>query len=395
VMGGSSGGGGGSGAVSYPAYMQDWHTTQLGLVATAMGSATSPYSGLSAYDPGTDLVAVDTAVGVFKTALDTINDHALYDTIYAQADSIIDATLAPTLYVPTTDVAAMSTVVSTFKSSVDALAYHTDFDTMSTAALSEANNAVSVNISSAIHDFSDALDTEYTGKLTPAFEGGMRDINAIMSSAFVLGTSLLATEKANKISKYGTDVTVAMLDKRIETYTKGIGTMAQMNKDKYDKLKEWATLSLEQKKTGIAANNDFTGIQFKQGDLINQAVSEMLRLFIQKVEFTRTYAALVSDTKRIKIAAENDEGLENKAIDVNDAKWALEKFQYGANMLAAIGGGTAQPPKMEGSQMARIIGSGLSGAAAGSMIGSRVDGDSGGGWGAVVGGIGGLLAGAM
>jgi hypothetical protein len=168
-----------------------------------------------------------------------------------------------------------------------------------------------------------------------------------------------------------------------------------MNKDRMDKYKEYTTLAVEQKRYGIVANNDYTGLQFKKGDLINQAVSEMLRLMIQKIEFTRALTALESDVKRIYIAAKNDEQLENKAIDVNDAKWDLETFIYGGNFLGSIGASAVQPQKMEGSTFAKIMGSGLSGASAGAMIGGALMGkdSSGPGWGAALGGIGGMLMG--
>jgi hypothetical protein len=290
--------------------------------------STSPYTGLAAYNPSAALSSVDTAVSKLYSEVGTLNDHALYDTIYTQAEAEIDGALG-------------SSVIS-------AAALNIDTYISSSAAISTATQA-----------FSDILDEEYSGKITPAFEGGMRDINSIMSSAFVLGTSLLATERANKVTKFTSELMLQDHSKRGDY----IMTLVQ-----------------------------------KRSDLVNQAVSEMLRLFVQKVEFTRVYAAMVADTKRIAIAALNDQQLEDKAIDVMDGKWDLETFQYGANMLAAIGGGTAQPSRMEGSQMARIVGGGLSGAAAGALIGSRIGDSSGGdygGIGALVGGLAGLAGGAM
>jgi hypothetical protein len=324
----SGGGGGGSGAVSYPAYMQDWHTIQLASISTCMATAqaASPYTGLAAYNPDTNLGAIDTAVGLFKTAYETIDSHDSYTTVSTDAGATANTVFG-------------ASVISTIAQDID--------DHIASSAVA----------STATQTFSDILDEEYSGKITPAFEGGMRDINSIMSSAFILGTSLLATERANKVAKFTSDILIQDHNNR--------------------------------------GSQILTLVQ-KRSDFVNQAVSEMLRLFVQKIEFTRTYAALISDTKRLAIAAKNDQQLEDKAIDVMDGKWDLETFQYGANLLASIGGGTAQPSRMEGSQMARIVGGGLSGAAAGSLIGSRVSDGGGGdysGMGALLGGIGGLLAG--
>jgi hypothetical protein len=439
--GGSSGGGGGSGAVSYPTYMQDWHTVQLAAISSVMATAqaNSPYTGLAAYNPATALSSVSAAISNLNAERQDINWSSSYSAAYSQAKLIISSVINPTLTSPATDLTAMSVTLSTLKVAVDALSPGSDYSTIDTVALSEAANVISVidastamsaslsaantalstNISTAIHDFSDALDTEYSGNLTPAFEGGMRDINAIMSSAFIIGNTLLASEKADKISRFGSELSSNMLGKKAEIYNQhmagtselykqamikkadiynqAVAIMAKMNEIKIDKLKEWAGASLDSRKVGITANNDYTSVQFRYGELFNQAVSEMLRLGIQRVEYARVYAAMVSDTKRIEIAAFADQQLEDKAIDVMDAKWDLESFQYGANLLASIGGGTAQPSRMEGSQMARIVGGALSGASAGALMGSRVSDSSGGdygGVGALIGGIGGLIAGA-
>ena len=88
--------------------------------------------------------------------------------------------------------------------------------------------------------------------------------------------------------------------------------------------------------------------------------------------------------KRIKIVAEKEELDMNTKIDESDALWDLEVFQHGANMLAAIGGGTANPKGKEPSQAQSVIGGALSGAAAGSMISP--------GWGTVIGAVLGAAA---
>jgi hypothetical protein len=306
---GAGGGGGGSGTVDYPAYLKtvhnDWlDNTGSDLVTQSITDCINaaftgnPFTGLAAFNPDDELNVMIAALGDLETLVDAINYHTDYDTILAAATSAIDTTLVPESYI---------------------------------VALIAAQ--------------SDVLDTEYNGKIYPAFEAGMRDINSVHTSSFVLGRSLLATERGDKMDKFAADL-------RLQNHA-------------------------------------------KRADLITQAVSEMLRLMIQKVELTRAWTSMTIDANRLVIAAKGDEVTEDKVLDVGEAKWDLEVWQYGANLLAAIGGGTASPQKIEGNQMARVVGGALSGASAGALIGSRVGGEGGygGAIGAVVGGLAGLAGG--
>ena len=308
-MGGSgSGGGSTSGAVDYPAYMKTVHGVWLDNAGTdkidvsvtdCMQAAydNNPLTGLVAHDPSTQLTIVDAALAAFKLLADNMNDHTDYDAAIAAAASVIDTTVIPAAYIDAKVVA---------------------------------------------HGV--GLLADYNAKIYPAFDAGMRDINAINTSAFVLGRANIATDMADKLDKFRSDLT-------LEAYG-------------------------------------------KRSDMITQAVSEMLRLKTQKIEFTRAWVAMVADVERLAIAAYGDEDTENKAIAVAEGKWPLEVWQYGANLLASIGGGTANPQKMEGNQMARIIGGGLSGAAAGALIGSRTGVEGGSTYGAILGGIAGMFGGA-
>lgn len=247
---------------------------------------------------------------------------------------------------PDVSLAAIDTAVGELETLIDAMNYHTDFDDVYTnaAAIVDTVIAPETHITALVDAQSTDLMTEYTNKLLPAFNAGYRDLGSIMTSAFSLGRAKILSDVADKVSKFRAE---------------------------------------------LAMQTDM-----KRSDMINQATSEMLRLFVQKIEFTRTWAALVADTKRIRVAAKADQYTEDKLIDVSGARWNLEAWQYGANLLAASSGGTVTPGKAEGNQMARIIGGGLSGASAGALIGSRV-GEGNSGYGALLGGIAGLIGGAM
>ena len=111
----------------------------------------------------------------------------------------------------------------------------------------------------------------------------------------------------------------------------------------------------------------------------------MLRLMMQRVAWEEGLVKLSIEGNRIKIVALKEETDMNAEIDKFDALWDLETFQYGANLLAAISGGTTGPQKP--STAASVIGGAMSGMSAGAMVG--------GSWGAAIGGILGGAAGLL
>jgi len=292
--------------VDYPAYMQTVHHYWLdGTAGAGSGGmvqaidtalAANPFTGLTGYDPGTDVTAMEAAVTAFQAIITAMDEHTNYDTFNTNAAAQVDATYAPATYI-----------------NARAVAHAT------------------------------ALDNEINSKVYPRFEAGMRDINAVMTSAFTIGKAIIELDRNDKVDKF-----IADMEFQADT---------------------------------------------KRADLIQSATSEMIRLFLQKIEFGRVIMAIWIDEKRLAIAANQDYKTETKAIAGDLGRWPLEAYKYGANMLAGIGGGTTGSVPVDGNKTARIIGSGLSGASAGAMIGSAIGGNEGAGWGALVGGLAGAFAG--
>ena len=292
--------------VEYPSYMQTVHHYWLdgtagagsgGLVqAINSALAANPFTSLTGYDPTTDITAMENAIIAFQAIITALDNHTDYDTINTNAAAQVDTVYAPATY---------------------------------------------INTKAAAH--SSFLDNEINSKVYPRFEAGMRDINAVMSSAFVIGRAIIEMDRNDKVDKFVADMEMASYDNR--------------------------------------------------SNLIEKATGEMIRLFLQQVEFGRVIMAMTIDEKRLAIAANQDYQTETKAIAADFGRWPLEAYKYGANMLAGIGGGTTGSVPVDGNKAARIIGSGLSGASAGAMIGSSISGESGAGWGAAIGGIAGMLAG--
>ncbi len=291
--------------VDYPTYMRNVHQHWLdgsnsigtgGLEAAITSAiASNPFTSLTGYDPTTDIAAMLAAITTFKGYVDAMNPHTDYDTYYTAAAAAVDATISPSTYI--------------------------------------ANKVI---------EHTAIIDNDLLTKVYPRFEAGMRDINAVMSSAFAIGRAIIEADALDKVDKFAADL--------------------EFNADA------------------------------KRGDFINQAASEMVRMDLQQLEFYRVIMAMTIDEKRLGIAAQQDFKTETKAIEADEGRWPLEVYKYGANMLAGISGGTTGSTPVDGNKTARIIGSGLSGAAVGAQIGASMGGN-GGGWGAAIGGIAGVLAG--
>jgi len=286
--------------VSYPAYMETIHSTWLNALNSVITSAvaSNPFTGLVGYDPATDVTAMGTAITAFQTIITSLDADNDYDLFSTSAAAQIEA-----VYSPADNIAART-------------AAHANF-----------------------------LDNEITTKVYPRFEAGMRDINAVMTSAFTIGRAIIELDRNDKVDKFQADM-------------------------------------------------EFQAEQ-KRADLIQAATSEMIRMYLQKVEFGRVIAAMWIDELRLKIAANQDYLTETKAIAGDLGRWPLEAYKYGANMLAGIGGGTTGSVPVDGNKTARVIGSGLSGAAAGAMVGGAIGGNEGAGWGSIIGGLAGILGGAQ
>ncbi|MBU2249629.1 MAG: hypothetical protein KKD77_22975, partial [Gammaproteobacteria bacterium] len=141
------------------------------------------------------------------------------------------------------------------------------------------------------------------------------DINAVVSSAYVLGASVIEGFRDRDVAKYMSTLRITVGDRKMK------------------------------------------------------AVEHMVQLMTNRINWQADYTRMAVETNRIKIVALKEQTDQDAVIDDSDAKWDLEVFQYGANLLAAIGGGTALPNMAKKSQAASAIGGGMSGAAAGAMMG--------------------------
>jgi len=305
---GNGSGSQGSGKVSYPAYLETAHSEfiddagvdALGTttnVATAIEAAilANPYdltinTGAVAYDPSSSIADMNTAIVDLGVMINSYDEETDWASHLRTAKVAIDGDLIETKYIEN-DVKA----------------------------------------------YKDLLDDALTMTTLPRFRGGMRDINAVTSSAFAIGVAYIEASSQRDVAKYSKELMLKLNIQRNENATKSAEVM------------------------------------------LNYAISVG--------ELKKALAHYTIETNRLEIVANKEESDSNLAIEEAEAKWDLEMLAYMGNAIAAIAGAAAGRELKGPSTMRTAMGGALSGAAAGMMIGGAP--------GAVVGGIGGLLIGAF
>jgi hypothetical protein len=241
-------------------------------------------------------------------------DNSGLDVISTSVTDVMDAALGnspwalETAYDPDADITALLAAPDTLQTLVTLLSSGTTLDTLISSVVDHSR------VDTQVTEFAADLDSRLVSEVLPRFEAGMRDINAVVSSAFVIGRALIEEGQDRQVAKFSSD-------------------------------------------------------------LHSKAFSDdAIRVIGLKLEYQKAVSTMIAEARRIKIVAKKEENESNLEIDKNDALWDLEVFQYGSNVLASIGSGTAVNTGKGPSKMQSAIGGALSGAAAGAMVGSVVPG---------------------
>lgn len=343
----SNGGGGDGGGyppnpnhyIMYAAYVESWHNTWLSAVNTHWGYsvANNPYGAYTfPYDPDTDLDAMLAALNAYCNVLLNFHNTSLDIDVVADA---FDKAKAVHDYVPQTQFLAHLAAID---DTIDDELLDTD------------------RIDTAVNEYSEQLQADIEEKTLPAFEAGMRDINAVMSSAFLIGEALIFAEKNRNVAKFRADLMLAQWS------------------DRNKALINIATFLTESDMKMFGADLSFAEMTGK--------------FWIQGVEYKRLITDKIIDVLRMKIVAKKEENDETLRRYAEYIKWPLAMSQYAASMLGSAGGGHAVPEATGGSGSSSVS-SVLGGIMAGASVGAMFNSEIGGAWGSAIGGaVGGAAA---
>ena len=271
-------------------------------------------------------------------------DHTGVDTIEKSITEVMDSAIGSSpwtglsAYNPDAAIAEYEAGIKAFAVLLAGLSDTADWNAFYANAALALDGAGDANIAADVAAYADILDDDIAARVLPRFRRGMQDINAVVSSAFPIGEAIIEAFQARDVAKYAATLRSALGDKRL------------------------------------------------------QATEQMMNMMARRIGWQDSYTRLLVEGKRIKIVAKKEQTDQDATIDEADAKWDLEVFQYGGNLMASIGGGTAIPNMAKKNVGASVLGGAVTGAAAGAYVGSVVPG-IGTAVGAAVGGVLGAAAG--
>jgi hypothetical protein len=250
-----------------------------------------------------------------------------HETWLGDIDAVMDTVIGQSPYTgvdaydPTTPLADAWTAVCAFNTVTDALDHESDWLSAITAARSEYDDNVvdTTQIDDDVNAFAQVLQDQLDYVEVPKLKAGYRDANAVLSSAYPIAEAVVRGMGMRDVAKYATEL-------RVKNH-------------------------------------------FLRAEWIAKAADKMLTNLMYRVQFEEAVARISVEAKRIHIVAFKEQVDQDLDIDSKDGRWDLETYQYGANMLAAIGGGTAQAGVKEPSKAASALGGALSGAAMGAQFG--------------------------
>lgn len=118
------------------------------------------------------------------------------------------------------------------------------------------------------------------------------------------------------------------------------------------------------------------------------ATGQIVDYYTKRLGTRENMVRMIVELNRISIVAEKEEAEYQIEIDVSEASWDLNVWQYAANVIAAPAGGTLNPGIRTPSTMQSVLGGAMSGAA----VGATVGGPQGAGIGAVAGAVMGYMS---
>lgn len=415
------GGGGSSGEVGFADYIEAVHTDWIGTGLTtdeidinlpavmnslfdqnqSSVSNPNPYAFASAYDLENDLIALVrpyghlTGSGGYLNINANKNEGSLiaqedWDQILQYVFPKIDNSGA---LLSAVDISAVvQTLVTANLTNAASIALQTitdaktNTDTIVDGAIQKALEVLnSQPIEDAITLFSEQLNTE-VNKIKSAYSGGMVDINAVMSSAFIFGNSNIETSRVRSIGDFTNNLMNSLYSQVILSYIQSaLGLSAQ-------ELSAFNNVFVNNLSGEVSSKMQNRQTRDSLVDSHTQLISQM---FFAHIANDMNLIPLAQNTYNTRIIQKNIEAQENLRINSESEMWNLKIYTGGANILSSLnaGGGTLIP---DGATQTSLTASGaLAGSVAGATIGLKAGGAAGGPVGALIGaGIGLVLGGA-
>lgn len=307
-------GGGAAGKISYPEYISLVHSRMLDSegdtepdldIVTAFNTAITinPFTGEDAFNPDPELARAYEDLEAFRVLTAAINPVSDYNTAITAMELAVDGFLDDdyiTGEIPSVEI-----------------------DDSTLAADTEAFAAIQNNI--------------LENTILPPWKAGMHNINAVTSSAFVIGEAILRAMNQQDIAKYASGVRTQIVAKNSELNAGFISQRQDM----------------------------ITKFNVQRGEYIKALSVTVVEEMLRKVEFYNQVAIIAEDHAKLLIAAKFDEKDTQLNIEESEVKWELGLFREVGAFIGAMQGGAAGGGGRRPSRGASIAAGAISGAASG------------------------------
>lgn len=336
-------GGSTSGTIGFPTYMQTYHSEILGnpasltggnlvSISNAMLASPTPYDGVVAADPASDLAAMATAVSALLSAINALDLESAYTAEVAGAISMLDNQSNFPKADVTTNIAA--TAISNAVSKANEVA---------NTALAGVGVTIELEAKSTLYD--------QIGRLL----AGTVELNSANSSAFMIGLAMLESQYLNVVG-------TAKSKLRLDAFSNVVNTLINADVD----------IAKEQ-------------LQYRR-NMIDKIGSLGAQAAATRLQIMSDYTAKVIESKRMAIVARSEQIAQNTDFDVRESLWDIEILMRMVQAVGGLGTGTLVPPSTSKSQSA--IGGALSAAGTAAALTGNPYAIVGAG---LIGGIAGLL----
>jgi hypothetical protein len=224
-----------------------------------------------------------------------------------------------TPYNPATDLTAMATAITNYGTA------NATFDTAVTTFDTYIGSFSTTYIAAAITAYLADILSDINTIEIPVFEAGMSTINAVQSSSFAIGEALIIAKATKQAAKEG----AILYDRAASVVSSGKQAVMEGRRAVAGGEKDIMTMTLEY--------------------------------------------------RRASIVAKSEEATKLLEINVHNAVWDLDMYNYSGNMLSSIGGGHSSGAVRPPNPIASALGGAMTGAAAGTMVSP--------GWGTAIGGV--------
>lgn len=280
----------------------------------------NPFEGVSAYDPGEQLGEAEDTFSDFRSKLDVIDPEGnwttFFEAAFTKAEEILPTIDRDALLLAAVNRGDVKTVMKAATDAIDTGALDDAVDSFRRRSLRQHLRSVN------------------------RFAGGMADVNAVHSSAFILGLANLEGDYEMSVEDYRTRASVALIGQALSLF------MAS-----YQKLVD-----------------DMTREQLLNAAFAQSEAQKMMAAQSDHMRLESTYVAQGYDLSKMNIVARVDEQSGNLEYDVKDAVWDLELFQMVGNLVSSSTGAVVQNAGKP-SKAQSTIGGLLTGAAMGTEIG--------------------------